>query len=162
MAGEASETKIKNALSAWLTGHIGADLEIDRPYDRSFGDDDLATSKVNIRIPTVDYERAHIQNGLRNIATVAFDITARSPATGSIDAVQAEIKASILARIMAKTPTPGTLGYLIDDTLFPLGALAEQENLADHGGMTFAYRIAWLTPVNDIRTIIAIDGTPVP
>lgn len=163
MAGEAAVTKIKIALQAWLTGQIGADVEIDRPYDRPYGDDTLDTVQVNIRIPSSQFEQDRFNSGLRHIASVMFDITTRSGAVASIDAQQAEVAANIVARLAARTPTPGTIGYLLEKAE-PLGfgTEAEDPNLADHGETTFAYRITWFTPTNDIRTIFAFDGTLVP
>ena len=163
MAGEAAVTKIKIALAAWLTGNIDADVEIDRPFDRPYSDSDLSNTKVNIRIPNVQFDGDRYNSGFRHTGSVMLDITTRSSATGSIDAQQAEVAANIVARIAARIPTVGTLGHLLEDAYaLGFGTEAEDPNLADHGETTFAYRMMWITPRDDIRTIVAVTGALVP
>jgi hypothetical protein len=164
MAGEAALTKVKLRLKAWLDGGaIGATTEIDRAFDNPFGDDELDTPVVNIRCQRVDYNVRGYNGGWQHEAQMMFDIVTRSSTLSTIDDRQGLIAANIVARLAAKDATVGTIGEVLEycDPV-AMGDTSEEGNLSDHGVMTFAWRMTWLTPINDFKTIFAVNGTLIP
>lgn len=164
MAGEAALTKIKLRVKSWLDGGaIGATTEIDRPFDDAFGDEELATPAVNIRCQRTNYDLNGYSNGWMHEAQFMFDIATRSATLSTIDDRQALIAANIVARLAARDPSQsGTIGEcLIFCDPVAMGDSSEDGNLSDHGVMTLAYRLVWLTPTNDFITIIGTSGQPI-
>lgn len=161
MAGEAALTKIKLRSKSWLDGGaIGATTEIDRPFDNGIGDDELETAIVNIRCQRTNYDLQGYSNAWMHEAQVMFDIITRSSTLSTIDDRQALIAAKIVARFAARDPgQSGTIGEcLIFCDPVAMGDNSEEGNLSDHGVMTLAYRMVWLTPTNDFITIIGLSG----
>jgi hypothetical protein len=161
MSGEAALTKIKLRTKSWLDGGaIGATTEIDRPFDRSFGDDELETPVVNIRCPRTSYELQGYENAWLHEAQVMFDIVTRSSTLSTIDDRQSLIAANIVARLAARDPSQsGTIGEcLIFCDPVAMGDSSEEGNMSDHGVMTLAYRMAWMTPAKDFITINGTSG----
>lgn len=161
MAGEAALTKIKTRLKAWLdAGNIGATFEVDRPFDISFGDDELETPVVNIRCQRTDYQLDRYQGAWMHEAQFMLDIVTRSSTLSTIDDRQGLVAANIVARLAARNSSQsGTIGEcLIFCDPVTMGDSSEEGNLADHGVMTFAWRMVWLTPINDFKTIIGLSG----
>lgn len=164
MPGEAAITKVKQRLLTWLQGNVaGASFELDRPFDRAYGDDDLATAQVNIRCARTDYTIRNYDNAMLHDAQFMFDITTRSMTLQTIDERQAEVAADIVARLGARSATAGTIGEVLQfcDPL-AMGGADNDMNLADHGENTLAYRIAWVTPYNDFKTIVSVTGALIP
>lgn len=165
MAGEAAITKVKIALKSWLeTGAaMGATFEVDRPFDRSFGDDEMAVPIVNIRCQQTEYNIRGYNNGWQHVGDFMFDIITRSSTLQTIDDRQALIAAKIVARLAARTATVGTIGMMLE-TCDPIamGDTGDDGNLSDQGVMTFQWRMTYLTPVNDFIQIFAVNGELIP
>lgn len=165
MAGEAALTKIKLRVKSWLDGGaIGATTQIDRAFDDAFGDDELATPVVNIRCQRTDYQLQGYSNAWMHEAQFMFDIVTRSSTLSTIDDRQALIAAKIVARLAARDSSQaGTIGEcLIFCDPVAMGDSNEEGNLSDHGVMTLAYRMSWLTPTNDFITITGTSGQSIP
>lgn len=165
MAGEAALTKVKLRVKAWLDGGaIGATTEIDRPFDRTFGDAELETPVINIRCQRTNYDVNGYNNGWMHNAEFMFDIVTRSSTLSTIDDRQGLIAANIVARLAAKDSSiAGSIGeLLIFCDPIAMGDTSEEGNLADHGVMTFAWRMAWLTPINDFKSIFGVNGVLIP
>ena len=165
MAGEAALTKIKLRLKSWIDGGaIGATTEIDRAFDDAFGDEELETPVVNIRCQRTDYQLQGYANAWMHEAQMMFDIVTRSSTLSTIDDRQGLIAANIVARLAARDPSQsGTIGecLIICDPV-AMGDSSDEGNLSDHGVMTFAWRMVWLTPTNDFKTIIGTSGQTIP
>ncbi len=158
MAGEAAITKVKNTLLTWLTGNIGSGVTItlDRAFDQPYHDEELPT--VNIRCQQTDYD-VFGYSGWLHSAAIMFDVVTRSSTTLTIDKKQAEIAADIVARIAARTSTAGTIGELLQDALpVSMGSSGADMELSDQGETTLQYRMTYLTPINDFRTIAGQNG----
>jgi hypothetical protein len=158
MAGEAAVTKIKIALQAWLTGNIGAGVgvHIDRSIDKPFEESEMPA--VNIRVDAVSFEQMNY-GSMMHRADVIFDIVSKSAASTSIDASQAEIAASIIARLQASTLSPpaGTIGDLMQN--FVPNSFGDPEgNMSDVGIVPMAITVFFQTPEGDHRTIQAHSG----
>ncbi len=153
MSGEASVTKVTSRLNTWLASNIGTgvDLHVARPFDQPFRDGDLPA--VNIRAAKIEIEQLTYDTEKHTMLTL-FDIHAPSQASGSIQDDQAEIAAAIADRMSAMAPTSGTIGELLQNAEpVRLGPEEDDLLLSDHGQMTLAYRLVWLAPVGDLRTI---------
>ncbi len=164
MAGEAAITKVKERLLSWLQGNVtGATFELDRAYDRAYGDAELATAQVNIRCARLDFEYRNYGSQMMHTGQFMFDIVTRSMTLQTIDARQAEIAADIVARLGARTETSGTIGELLEfcDPV-AMGSPDDEQNLSDHGENTLVCRMVWITPPNDFKTIVSVNGTLIP
>lgn len=164
MAGEAAITKVKERLLSWLQGNVtGAEFELDRPYDTAYGDEELATAQVNIRCSALDFSIRNYDNAMVHTGQFMFDITTRSMTLQTIDARQAEVAAGVVARLGARTEASGTIGELLEfcDPV-AMGTGSDDQSLADHGEITLAYRMVWITPLNDFKTIVSVNGTLIP
>lgn len=152
MSGEASFTKVMGRLETWLDGNIGSGvaLHVARPFDETLQEGDLPA--VNIRCPRIELSDTY---GIdQHTALVLFDVHCTSRASGSIQDDQAEIAAAIADRIRARTITAGTIGELLQSAdPMRLGPEEDDLLLSDHGQMTLAYRLVWLAPAGDLRTI---------
>jgi hypothetical protein len=164
MAGEAALTKIKLRVKSWLDGGaIGATTVIDRAFDNAFGDEELETPVVNIRCQRTDYQLERYAGAWMHEAQFMFDIVTRSSALSTIDDRQALVAANIVARLAARDSGQSeTIGEcLIFCDPVAMGDSSEEGNLSDHGVMTMAYRMAWLTPTDNFITIIGTSGQPI-
>lgn len=164
MAGEAAITKVKTRLKDWLTGEIGADVDLDRPFNSAYSDEELATPQVNIRFARVDFDLRGYNGGWLHSGSVMFDIVTRSATVQTIDERQAEVIAAIVGRMAEITgDDTGQIGELLQ--LHEPVAVAQPEddiNLADYGSTTLAYRLIWVTPQNDFKTIVSATGALIP
>lgn len=158
MAGEASLTKIKERMFTWLDGNIGSgvSLFLDRPFDQPFNESEL--NAVNIHFRNVGFVPFG-HNSWQHIADLVFDIATESTTTSTIDEDQAQIAADIVARLSARTSAVGTIGELLQDAV-PVSMTTESDDdrLADIGEASFAWRLTWLTPENDFKTVIGHNG----
>lgn len=158
MAGEAAVNKVMTGLQEWMGGEIGAGVRIDvnRPFDVPYQDNELPA--VNIRVEQIDFDIFNY-SGWLHTAAIMFDTVTRSSTLSTIDAEQAEIQASIVARLAARVATAGTIGELLQ-TCDPVsaGPPSPEDERADVGESTLAYRMTWLTPQNDFRTIAGHNG----
>ncbi len=159
MSGEASVTKITSRLQTWLTAEIGSGVgvHVARPFDQPFRDEDLPA--VNLRAAKVEISQQTYGTEQHTMLAL-FDIHAPSAASGSIQDDQAEIAAAIADRLSERTTTAGTIGELLQSAE-PVRMGQEEDDLllSDHGQMTLAYRLVWLAPVGDLRTINGNLGT---
>lgn len=164
MSGEPAITKVKDRLLDWLDGEIGLGVTIgkDRPFNRALQDDELPY--VGIRIPRVERRQGYPSfNIVTHEALVMFDITVPSADALSIDEQQAEIEAKIAARLAAMAPTSGTIGELLQICEpSQVGPHEEDLMLSDFGQTTSAWRMQFITPVGDFRTIHGTTGVIVP
>lgn len=164
MSGEAAITKVKSRLADWLDGEIGAGVTvgIDRPFDQALRDEDLPY--VGVRVARVARQQGRpSHNATQHDIFVMFDIVAPSSATASIDEAQAEIEAAIVDRLGAMAPTSGTIGELIQlCEPVEIGPREEEFRLSDFGETVSAWRMVFLTPNGDFRSIFGTTGVVVP
>lgn len=159
MSGEPAVRKVLLGLNSWLDGHLGSGvgLEIDRPFNLAFHDDDFPL--VNIRCPVTSYSNELTYNAWLHEGLISFDVITRSSTLSNIDADQAEIAAKMVERLGARVPTPGTIGELLTKCdPVSMGPDTDENRLVDHGESVFVWRMLWLTPINDFRTIIGANG----
>ena len=161
MSGEAALTKIKLRAKAWLTGQIlsGVAIHIDRALDQPF--QEAETPCVNLRIPFTQYSIQGYSSGHMHDAAIHFDLLSASMASATIDESQAEMAADIAARMGNLDAVPGNLGELLQaGSCEPISSGVQNDdfNLSDIGVVTLAYRLVWITPINDFRTIAGQNG----
>lgn len=158
MSGEPAIRKVLDRLKTWLEGNVGTGVTVfvDRPYDESFHDADLPY--VNIRCDGTGFEVFNYGTML-HAASIKFDIAGKETATRNVSEEQAEIAATLNARMWAMTMTAGGIGELLQDKLpVSLGAEQDEFQMSDAGETVFAWRLTWLTPLDDFRTIIGQNG----
>lgn len=158
MSGESAITKIKSRTLSWLTGEVGSgvDVHMDRKASEPFREEEMPCVNIRcqeFRIITRDYSSDTWE------AAVMFDALAPSSVLSTIDADQAEIMSAIIERLAERAATVGTIGELLQ-ICDPLTAGAQQDelNLSDFGVATLAYRMVFLTPRDNFRTIVGHNG----
>ena len=155
MAGEPAIRKILTALHGLLDGNLGVDVSvhIDRPFDQPFRDEELPA--VNIRCQSIERSQSQYNAWLHD-ARVMLDIITRSSTSQTIDEQQAEIEADI-AEVLLNPPgsiTAGSFFDMIADAVpLGIGQARDEMDMADAGESTSAWRLPFLTPINDFRTI---------
>lgn len=155
MAGEAAIRKVLTGLFDLLDGNLGAGVtvHIDRPFDQPFRDEELPA--VNVRCQQVTRSITQYAAWLHD-AQVAFDIITRSATTQTVDEQQAEIEADIAAILLnpPSTITPGSAWDMITEAVpLGIGQRGEEYDFSDQGEATSLWRVPFLTPVDDFRSI---------
>jgi hypothetical protein len=156
MSGEPAVRKVLDRLKTWLDGNLGTGVTLLLDERDAQHAPDLPYVSIVCDRTTF---RVFNYGSMLHEATIKFGIVTDEEGATNINEAQAEIAASIVARLSATTYAAGTLGELLQDKL-PLSMGSEQDefDLADAGGIFFTWSLTWLTPIDDFRTIIGAAG----